>query len=127
MSVFRNFEVCPPEQIQVWSMSENLDDVTLFVPDDEKSQICYVPLRYSYSFTPGRRERNKDIPGQLYVQLNNDGNYTDGALLYQVGESLPIPLPKEYLNQAIPLNVGPGMPVQILVRQEFVGKYELQK
>ena len=58
------------------------------------------------------------------MRLEGGGKYTDGALLYQVGECLPIPLPGSLLEVPIPLRVTPGSVVKVVVDERFKGKYE---
>lgn len=125
MPVFRNFQAVPPEQIQVWSMDFSSDGAPiLYVPDDPAPSTCYVPLRYTVEFTPGVSRQNKaPQPGLLRVRLLDEGQYADGALMYQVGNSLPIPLPQGCLNDTpIPI-LNENEPVKVIVSPAFQGKY----
>ena len=124
MPMFRDFHAVPPEQIQVWSMAlRSNGDTILYVPDEIGSETCYVPLRYTAQFTPGGNKRGVPQPGVLHVRLLDAGQYTDGALLYQVGGAMPIPLPSSYLNDApIPI-LADAEAVHVVVSPEFQGKY----
>lgn len=124
MPVFRDFHAVPPEQIQVWSMALRPNgEAILYVPDDPEYSTRYVPLRYQVQFTQGEYKKNVLKPGTLRVRLLDAGQYTDGALMYQVGNSLPIPLPGECLDSTIPVLNG-SEPVKVVVSQAFQGKYK---
>lgn len=124
MPVFRDFHAVPPEQIQIWSMALRPNgEVILYVPDTPEGSTCYVPLRYEAQFTLGEIRKNVPKPGILQVGLLDAGQYTDGALMYQVGNALPIPLPTSCLNRTpIPILSG-GEPVKVVVSPDFQGKY----
>ena len=121
---FRNFHAVPPEQIQVWSMAlRPSGEAILYVPEQVGEETCYVPLRYTFQFTPGGCKRNVPQPGVLQVRLLDKGQYADGALMYQVGNALPIPLPGSWLNDSpIPI-LAQDEPVKVIVSAEFQGKY----
>ena len=124
MPTFRNFHAVPPEQIQVWSMAlRPSGEAILYVPEQVGEETCYVPLRYTFQFTPGGCKRNVPQPGVLQVRLLDKGQYADGALMYQVGNALPIPLPGSWLNDSpIPI-LAQDEPVKVIVSAEFQGKY----
>lgn len=124
MPTFRNFHAVPPEQIQVWSMALRPNgEAILYVPQHVGEETCYVPLRYSFQFTPGPLKHNIAQPGTLQVRLLDKGQYADGALMYQVGNALPIPLPVDWLNgYPIPI-LAQNEPVKVIVSPEFQGKY----
>lgn len=124
MPTFRNFHAVPPEQIQVWSMALRPNgEAILYVPEQVGDETCYVPLRYVFQFAPGLFKRNVAQPGTLQVRLLDKGQYADGALMYQVGNALPIPLPGEWLNNSpIPI-LAQNEPVKVIVSAEFQGKY----
>ena len=126
MPVFRGFRTSPPEQIQVWSMAvRSAGEVVLYATEDKKAQTCFVPMRYMVRYEPGKPLRgSEEQVGFLTVRLEGGGKYTDGALLYQVGECLPIPLPGSLLEVPIPLRVTPGSVVKVVVDERFKGKYE---
>ncbi|MBM6871315.1 hypothetical protein H7U37_11690 [Pseudoflavonifractor phocaeensis] len=125
MPVFRSFQAVPPEQIQVWSMDfYSNGKPILYVPDDPTSSTCYVPLRYTVQFTPGVYRPNKaPQPGLLQVRLLDAGQYADGALMYQVGDAMPIPLPEAYLNDTFIPILNENKPVSVVVSPMFQGKY----
>ena len=46
----------------------------------------------------------------LKVSIENEAEYENGALEYQVGDSAPIPIPRRWINQQIPLMIGDANP-----------------
>ena len=123
MAVYRKFEVVPPEQIQVWAMSyAPFDDiVTLHVPEKSTDQLCYAPLRYTFHV------RMDGEINYLTVKLLDHGKYDNGALAYQVGDSLPIPIPASAFGREIPVKTGVQKRLNVVVVPEYVGKYQLDK
>lgn len=107
---FRLLAARPPEYIWLWAVCENVfgDQHTLYVPEDAGAQREEAPLRFVAEV---RTENGLHF---LKVSLTGPGEYTDGALLYQVGTSLPIPIPREYVGREIPILVPENEELMVL-------------
>lgn len=101
--VFRGFHAVPPEQIEIWAMGmdEFENAYTLYVPDDIRTQILYVPLRYRVSY------QNGPLCG-IKVEILDKGEYRDGDLIYQVGQYPPLPVTAAMLGNAFRIKLHPG-------------------
>lgn len=123
MPVFRHFQVHPPEQIQIWTMSYNsYDDLaTLHMPENSRDQLCYAPMRYKY------RVRTDGDISYLKVDLLDEGQYDSGALAYQVDDALPIPIPESAFGREFPVRTGRQKYMHVIVTQEYTGKYTLDR
>lgn len=95
-SRYRNFKMAPPAFVQVWGMKQSGLGTELLYPEDMATQMWRVPVRYSYSCTADT----------LQIHIKQIDGYRDGDLMYQVAGHLPIPIPKDYINCAIPLRPG---------------------
>ena len=117
--VYRDFRVSPPEQIQVFSMrfNEYEGDYCLFIPEDPAEQTVYVPLHYRVT------QRREGQYGVIRIDLDDYGNYRDGALMYQIGNSLPIPLAHEYLGREIRVRLQGEEPIKVIPQDKYAGKY----
>lgn len=93
---YRSFKVSPPAHVQIWGMTENDMEINLFIPDDTNIQSATVPQLYHVQMDGN----------QMYINIDNTDGYHDGDLMYQIGDHLPIPIPKSWLNAAIPLTVN---------------------
>ena len=116
---FRNFKAVPPEQIQVWSLSHKhiTNETILHFPENAESQIAFIPMRYSCTV--------RRTGGFVYlkVDLLDNGNYENGVLLYQVGNTLPIPIPGDKLGKEIRLYIPSNEDIKIIVSEDYRGKY----
>ena len=119
MPVFRGFEADPPQTIQVWSMMAVPGGIVHLYYTPGREAVCFIPLRYSAAL-----QRN-GLQTVLQVTLSDQfiGSYTDGALMYRVGESDPIPLPGGWLNRKIPLRVSDGEEVRVLPAPGFENSF----
>ena len=119
MPVFRGFEADPPQTIQVWSMMAVPGGIVHLYYTPGREAVCFIPLRYSAAL-----QRN-GLQTVLQVTLSDQfiGSYTDGALMYRVGESDPIPLPGGWLNREIPLRVSDGEEVRVLPAPGFENSF----
>lgn len=93
---YRSFEVSPPAHVQIWGMKENDLEINLFIPDDTSMQSATVPQLFSVQMDGN----------QMYIGIDNVDGYHDGDLVYQIGDHLPIPIPRSWLNCPIPLPVS---------------------
>ena len=118
---FRKFKAEPPEQIQAWCMTMPPNGgPSLYVPEEPgKEEVCRVPLCYRVEI-----QRQENITS-LFIRLGDteQEQYEDGALCYQVGETLPIPIPKTCVNQEIQVCTG-GKAIQVTPAPAFVEKYK---
>ena len=116
---FRNFKAVPPEQIQVWSLSYKriTNETVLHFPDRMETQLAFIPMRYHSTVMR--------VDGYVYlkVELLDKGIYQNNTLMYQVGDSLPIPVPSEMLGKNIRLRIPSSENVKVIVRDDFRGKY----
>lgn len=104
MPRFFGFQAIPPQTIQVWSMLAKPDGtVELYAPRGQE-KVCHVPLRYAAKYL------SENGMTQLFVQLEERylTDYKPGQLRYQISGGAPVPLPKSWLNRAIPLRAEPG-------------------
>lgn len=116
---FRNFQVTPPEQIQAWSMTKRQDGkAVLYVPDVPGGEVCNIPLHFKVVCTEGTVTSLK-----IEMQESETGKYQEGALLYRVGKSCPIPVPGACINTTIRIRTD-GQPVRVVVEPSFEGKYQ---
>ena len=116
---YRDFRSVPPEQIQVWAMSydrfRNL--TTLHFPDKIEEQLVYIPMRYSFECK---------IDGALSaikIQMLDQGVYEDGVLMYTVGNTYPIPIPREAVGRAIRIFNPANEIIQIITDKKYTGRY----
>ena len=116
---FRNFKAVPPEQIQVWSLSHKhiTNETILHFPENLESQLAFIPMRYSCTV-----KRTGDFV-HLNVNLLDQGNYESGVLMYQVGNSLPIPIPAVMIGKNIRLNIPSNESIRVIVSEDYIGKY----
>lgn len=110
--VFRGFRAAPPEQIEVWAMGIDAFDgtCTLYVPDDGKTQIVYVPLRYRASY------RMAGPVCTIKAELLDPGEYRTGDLVYRVGQYPPLPVTADMLGQEFRVRLHPGDRVVVIPR-----------
>lgn len=144
--MFRDFEVNPPEQIQIFAMEYDpfSRKAGLYVPEDPDQQIVFVPLRFHVErkyagglmiltvtlvdqgeHTKGSNKDAKRSAGG-YTSGNTEGSfgrYTDGTLSYQVGDSLPIPIPQAFLGKPMPIRMRNGDQIRVVVSEEMLGKF----
>lgn len=119
---FSDFTTTPPERIQVWSMTRAIDgSVSLYVPDTPGRETCFLPLRYRVQNTPGRERGMVELT--ILVNATEISGYEDGALLYCVGDSQPIPIARECLNHPIRIRAN-GLPVKVMVSEVCCGQYQ---
>lgn len=116
---FRNFKAVPPEQVQVWSLSYKpiTRETILHFPEDPTSQLAFIPMRYSCTV-----ERKGGFV-YLNVSLLDYGRYEEGVLMYQVGNTLPIPIPGAKLGKEVRLYIPSNEDIKILVKENYRGKY----
>ena len=116
---FRNFKAVPPEQIQVWSLSYKkiTNETVMHFPDRVETQLAFIPMRYHSTVMQAE--------GYVYlkVELLDRGNYQNDTLMYQVGNSLPIPVPAAMLGRNIRLRIPSNENVKVIVRDDYRGKY----
>lgn len=107
---YRNNLLKPPSYVQVWCMDD--EGRTLFVPDTVLGQYVPVPVEYS-SIINGNK---------LTVRVEETTGYRDADLSYQIGDHLPIPLPKQMLN--CQLTLRNTSVIRVLVSSEVQDRYK---
>lgn len=98
-------DIRPPAQIQVWTVKRNYRRETLYIPELPGTERQTLPARYRFEFyagKPSRRWKPSSL-SRLVVHAENPECYEDGALCYTAGSCPPIPLPRELLDQDVPL------------------------
>ena len=105
-------EADAPMLAQVWTMKKSYATYCLFLPQDAQSQCCLLPTEYDVSFFAGNPQAKSvdDRLSVLKVSIENEAEYENGALEYQVGDSAPVPIPRRWINQQIPLMIGDANP-----------------
>lgn len=118
---FRNFKAVPPEQIQIWSLSHKriTNETLLHFPEQVESQLTFIPMRYHYTVTQTGEYIN------LRIELLDKGSYQNDVLMYQVGNTMPIPVPAVMLGKNIRLKITSNENVKVIVRDDYKGKYIL--
>lgn len=96
-------DIQPPVYVQVWSLFVEQNETVLYIPEntwdlkDPQSQMTLVPVSYQVLINGG----------DLMIKMDEKEGYTDGDLLYQIEDHLPIPIPKAAIGNYIPLHVDP--------------------
>lgn len=97
-------DIQPPVFVQVWSLFVEQNEYVLYVPENPQdvknpmSQITMVPVSYQVLITNG----------DLMIKMEEKEGYSDGDLLYQIEDHLPIPIPKNAIGVYIPLHTNPA-------------------
>lgn len=131
---FTNFDVMPPEKVQVWAVKSNeRGEITVYVPDDASEQAALFPADYYVDFQPTHAKRlverlmaglEKEMIRSGTLRVNFDSESTecaDGVLEYRIGNGQPIPIPASAYGQEIPLRVDESCRVTVLPCSEFEG------
>lgn len=97
-------DIQPPVFVQVWSVFVEQNEIVLYVPEntqdvkDPMSQVTMVPVSYQVLINNG----------DLMIKMEEKEGYSDGDLLYQIEDHLPIPIPKNAIGVYIPLHTNPA-------------------
>lgn len=110
-SRYRNFTMTPPAFVQVWGMKQGGLGTELLYPEEMTTQMWRVPVVYSYTCAQDT----------LRVSIKLAEGYQDGDLMYRAPGHLGIPIPKDYINQVIPLH--PGTSVEVVPAAGAEEKY----
>lgn len=115
LAQYRQLRLQPPAYIQAWAMSATQTGKNIYVPDDPNEQCILVPVHYQVIINGGN----------LLLKLDEAEGYSDGDLLYQIEDHLPVPIPKSALGTSIPLRAHPDK-LRVVpdesVRQNYIQK-----
>ncbi len=121
-SSFNDLPLKPPVCMQVFAIQGQGVGHVLYYPGTEQllnAQMAFIPLEYLYAVSQSKR---KEVL-ELRIRLEPNEGYQDGALLYQIGNLDPIPIPRSWIDRPIPLNASLGSSVTVLVDKEYRGRY----
>ena len=112
LAQYRNLRLQPPAYVQAWAMAATQNGKFLYIPEDPAEQMTLVPVHYQVILNGGT----------LLLKLDDPEGYNDGDLMYQIQERLPIPIPKKWIGQSIPLGVAPDK-LRILPEESVTHNY----
>ena len=112
LAQYRNLQLKPPVHVQVWSMTTSQNGTVLYIPEDLESQMTLVPVSY----------RVVANGNQLLITLDIKDGYEDGDLMYRLDDHLPIPIPKKWIGEPIPLRSA-GNKYQVIPAPAVEKKY----
>ena len=125
-SAFRDFTIKPPEYVQVWSLLAHriTGEVTLYAPPVDE-QWCHAPLEYNVSVVKSA--------GMATLRVSVDeadkksSVYQDGDLCDIVNGCLPIPIPKNWLNNDIKFKIEESSQILVIPKEDVERDYECEK